>query len=296
MDVWMYEWKDDGIYGCEDLKMKCGANVQNQAPFPHRLVRATTDQGLLDSEYAGTQCTSMAATALMLSRLKELNRWISRDLNDWLILGDKYHCILREKLVVSVASDLRVGADELPDILPFLVGNKCFLAHKESEVSGNLCGAFFKDLEDATSSTFKPMEFPALGDYLPRVLSEDGPTSIILTIMGYSVALKKENKVIYLLDSHSRDDRGQPAPSGEGAAVLIEFQSVEEVTNYIIDTYKCLTDGAQYTAVRFSFDESDLATIQTVAGAINENFNIENIHELQLIEGSTLQVLEENDQ
>lgn len=239
------------------------------------MVRASIDQGLLYSEYAGTQCTSMATTALLLSHLKELNSWDSKDLYDWLILGDNYHRILREKLVVAVGSDLRVGVDDLPDILPFVVGNKCFLAHRESEVSGNLCGAPFKDLEDATATTDKPMEFPALGDYLPRALSEEGPTSILLTIMGYSVALKKENGVIFLLDSHSRDARGRPAPSGEGAAVLIEFQTAEEVAKYIVDTYESLTDGVQYTAVRLSFNETDPATIQTVAGAIYEPFESE---------------------
>ena len=69
-------------------------------------------------------------------------------------------------------------------------------------------------------------------------------------------------QVIFIADSHSRDDLGKPAPNGK--AVLMKFSSLRQVKNYITENYSTLNSSnfcqIQYLLVEIvSSQSSDLA-------------------------------------
>ena len=69
----------------------------------------------------------------------------------------------------------------------------------------------------------------------------DNTNGALLFLQGYTISLLKDNETnnIYVFDSHSRDDHGQPSP--EGKSILMVFSFPHEIIRYILETYKNTT-------------------------------------------------------
>ena len=60
-------------------------------------------------------------------------------------------------------------------------------------------------------------------------------TGCLLFVIEVCIAVIPHGKVFYLLDLHSRDEKGSPVPYG--TSVLLKFVNASELERYLIEIY-----------------------------------------------------------
>ena len=96
----------------------------------------------IKSNYASTQCTSMALTTLALRHQMTAHWGAVRDLESWLDSGHANHVHFMEDLKFSINSDGRISLEDVPASVPIPVGGesegdkKILLARAQTYCSG----------------------------------------------------------------------------------------------------------------------------------------------------------------
>ena len=71
-----------------------------------------------------------------------------------------------------------------------------------------------------------------------NILSTVVFNGIIFLTNGFSLSIIADKQFYYIVDSHSGDTLGRPSPYGTG--VILRFENVVELVNYIFDIYHYL--------------------------------------------------------
>ena len=168
-------------------------------------------------ETAGVQCACMSLFSLCWSVVKSIFRWSPSDLDFVLINGDSiYKDLLHGPGGLSFVRHLSI--DDLPHEIHFpqgLVGIE-FLENKTGEISYNRSDATLVSLFYSVS---------IIGN------------GFLIFINGFTIAViyGRGLNSYFLFDSHSRNQQGLPVP--EGKSILIKFSRVQDIENYLRETY-----------------------------------------------------------
>ena len=171
------------------------------------------DPGFGDS--VGKQCACNTLTSICWSVNRRVKIWKTSDLDFLLTKGDELF------KVVNINPSLYF--DELP---------------KELKLSG----IDFKVEFSRVDNGFWRDESNCFDVFLDDDLFfSENTNGALLFLQGYTISLLKDNetKNIYVFDSHSRDEHGQPSP--EGKSILMVFSFPHEIIRYILETYKNTT-------------------------------------------------------
>ena len=163
---------------------------------------------------AGIQCACNTLTSICWSVNRRVKIWKSFDLDYILIKGNE--------IFEAVNLNRSLYFDELP---------------KEFKLAGTDITVEFSKIDNG----FLRERFNSFDVFLNiDFFFSDNSNGAILFFQGYTISLlKDDSKNIYIFDSHSRDDHGQPSP--EGKSILMTFLSADEVERYVLETYKATT-------------------------------------------------------
>jgi len=164
-------------------------------------------------ETAGIQCSSNCFYAICYAHFRKLSLWKSHDLDYILEQGDR--------------NFKKLGIRESPFIDQF---------SKVVEIGNSTCTLEFNILDghfvsgDSISVNFVQKEI--LLEHAGAVLVIDGSC---LGIMHYTTL---HNTKFFLFDSHSRNSEGHRVPGDLGTSVLLKFNEINEIKQYIRSVYK----------------------------------------------------------
>ena len=154
---------------------------------------------------SGKQCSCIALYSIAYSTLKSLCRWSSNDLDIIVVNGNQ--------VFKKVNIDNHLMVSELP--LELYIG-KCKINVSYSDFPN--VGVLKTDVS----------MLPDLIHNLTLCPSWNGS---LFFIKGFCFSIMTENDYFYIFDSHSRDSVGLPC--SEGASVLLKFESVEMVADFL---------------------------------------------------------------
>ena len=190
----------------------CGDGHQRHLHFA-KLVHGSFHQGNPQfGASAGLQCAANSLVSICWARIKRMGFWSSTDLDDILIYGDDVYKQVAEKI-----ENYRIlGVDDLP---PFVViEGHSFSINYTLEKTGEI-------REGILVEPFNCL----LGSC--RLFS----TGALLFINGLTMAIIFTNLAYYLFDSHSKDNQGKA--SQHGTSILLKFETLENLENYIYEVY-----------------------------------------------------------
>ncbi|XP_046343491.1 uncharacterized protein LOC124124380 isoform X2 [Haliotis rufescens] len=185
------------------------------------------------SKHPGSQCTSMAFTAILTSGFLPVGLWTQTIMDRILFLGDKLHACLLAEMGRWAPCNGHLAADEMPSQpkdTHGIWGVKCKrnleyqgFIHPDLTCLSSLrrqlteCGIpdqRLRDLDDAISSCFSA-----------------GSAGCLLTSCGVSSAIfKNPEGGVVVFDSHAKDVTGRTC--SEGKSSLLTFISLDGVVAY----------------------------------------------------------------
>ena len=193
---------------CDDISENLGPKMFS------KIVQGTFSQGNSKfSESAGLQCCAIALYAGAFSCLKQMSRWTSETL-DRIVEGgdDLFHLIGKNRYL---------GVEDLPQEV-LILNAKVSVAFRY-----NVHGIFCR--ERIYQNTFKDM-------ILNETIDNSGVLVWLSEICIYIGFQQFVTGVKYaLFDSHSRGPTEKIAE--EGTSILLLFDNIDSLTNYIYDTY-----------------------------------------------------------
>lgn len=163
----------------------------------------------------GSQCTCITLYGICFSVFKSVSTWNKKDLDYVIENGDRLYKLQN-------TSDF-LSCPDLPRSLKIC----------DVMVTVNFDINLFDFLSDSNSKLL-------LIRNLHSTLVFSG---ILFLINGFSFSIISVQNFYYIVDSHSRNTLGQPSPFG--VAVVLKFENIVEVVNYIFDIYHH-TDSTQY--------------------------------------------------
>lgn len=191
--------------------------------------------------FAGMQCTAMAYTALILAFLRHMpiQHWNTDVIDAILNEGNLvYTNILdltpdlpaRYLMHNELPSNVSLGPNSIhsSSYLDMFYGH---ITRQQSQVA--LADDMSSPIESALQQGFQISEY--------ALLTLDSQTIAIFMIDGN----------FYIYDSHSRSDRAVLCP--DGSAVLVEFDSLQELTQFVQTNY----DGARYDLTPIVFENGN---------------------------------------
>ncbi|XP_046544285.1 uncharacterized protein LOC124254487 [Haliotis rubra] len=169
------------------------------------------------SENAGTQCTSMAYTAVVASAFLPVGIWSRNTLDTILQLGDQLHEQILTNMGNNAPQNRFLAFDELPHkprIGAFRWPVKCaFGPEHQGVISAN--GDHNSEIERYLKETFG-----------------EGYSGCLMTFDGMTSAVLQNNDETYsVFDSHGRNIMGMI--DGEGQASLLRFTSLIDVAKHV---------------------------------------------------------------
>ena len=176
----------------------------------------------------GIQCSCMALIAVCWSLFKKVSLWSSFELDSILLNGDFLFKALKKNRILDV--------EDLPQsfLIKDSIINIEYLENKTGEI---ILNAYLLSISEIISS--------CCGSFFKR------GSGAILFINGYTLSIISGKGCFYIFDSHSRDENG--SKSANGTAVLLKFNSLCLIDNYIKDTYYdgSFESGSLYYQIQF---------------------------------------------
>ncbi|XP_014679363.1 PREDICTED: uncharacterized protein LOC106819228 [Priapulus caudatus] len=156
----------------------------------------------------GKQCMTNALLSLVYSYVSNVNNWMAEDLNKILVSGDSFYTQTPKSQDFLLVS-------EIPKY--FTCFDKNFKITDKTSMVG---------LVNAVTAE---APYSVLADSLQSL---DASNPYALICLGcYASAVFLNNGQYFLFDSHARNDHGLPASNG--TAVLLAFNSVVDLTQYV---------------------------------------------------------------
>ena len=164
---------------------------------------------------SGKQCSCMSLTAICWTSIRKITIWKAFDNDFILVQGDK--------LYKSTQMERYLSYDEIPTEVTF-------------EMAGNVNVEFVRVTDGFCDNSNEPDNFIDQNYFY-----SDNTNGIIFVFKDMCVAILKDTKRnVYVFDSHSRNEKGEPLPDEDGKSALLMFASVNDVKNYIFSTYENL--------------------------------------------------------
>ena len=154
---------------------------------------------------AGKQCACCSLFSICFNKIRSPGYWNTEDLDFLVREGDNLYKSLRKDTYLMVP--------DLPQYVPMF----------ESLVSVRYLENKFGFNSYSPISFLKPQNESSAYD------------GAIFFIKGLCISLIYQKRAIYLFDSHSRNNCGQPIPNGFSA--LIKFKRTKDVEQFIVSTY-----------------------------------------------------------
>lgn len=236
---------------------------QNPGPYSFvSIIRATFHQG--NQKFGttrGTQCTCIALYGICFSVIKSIARWNENDLESVVEKGDLLYKKQPEGTFLSCA--------DLPRLVE--IENLSLPVSFENDII-----SFIDNRPDSQTELIRN---------LSTIYSF---SAVLFIIKGYGFSIVSKCNMLYLVDSHSRDDMGLPA--ADGSAIILKFANLVDLTNYITYVYhgnaesetqydiqfiqvSCenITSVEWYTALRKHKSESQLRSFKTTRKKLSAN-------------------------
>ena len=166
-------------------------------------------------EFSGTQCSCMAIASICMTKIRKPTIWKELDLDFILTHGDN--------LFKTTGKKRPLYFDELPEV--FEINNNYFqIEYPRTDDN------FISDENECSQFVDE--------DYL----FSNSISGAIIFFNDYCISIiKDKDSSLFVFDSHSRDQNGQPVPEEEGKSILMRFRTVESIRYYMIKTYKKIT-------------------------------------------------------
>ena len=192
-----------------DIESNPGPFTVEGNGFPQNHVAGDFHQG--DSRFSpqsrGNQCYPNSLVALIYTKIKETQEWVTSDINEILILGDKLYQLIRLQTNYN-----HLNMSDLP----------CFV-----EIFEYICNVQQDDQILAQRVPSVP-GILSLNESLSQCFETNDCT--LICIGSYALAVIKTGTHYYVFDSHARDNKGLPHP--DGTAVLLLFANIEYLCEY----------------------------------------------------------------
>ncbi|KAL3837527.1 hypothetical protein ACJMK2_022878 [Sinanodonta woodiana] len=206
--------------------------ISSAEGIPVNAVFGTFNQGQIPNEFAGSQCTSIALTALAYhDEVSHIKYWNSLDLDNVLRWGTSNHHMYRTVMGFSSHPDGRISLSDLPTQSEVQLDQKTCLFSTSEMVFGPL--RYGADVAEETEG------IPSLGKGL-RAVSYCSKT-LLITINCFSHAIIAHKESYYLIDSHGH--LNIPGMPKNNNSVCLKFSSQRELVAFLIRQYH---DAAHY--------------------------------------------------
>lgn len=195
--------------------------VNNSDHFPHRVLQGSFHQG--DDRFvlnSGRQCATNSITAVMMSVLKDVQTWTTKDLNAVLLHGDELYTSMRlQKKINDPTKRGFVSIAELPTV--HTLYNTTFTINLGESFSGVIgVDLYDESLRDVSMS---------IEEALQRALFQFD--ACLLNIHDYICAVIKAGSTFAVVDSHSRNGKGMV--ENEGTSVVVYCDDLHMLCNYV---------------------------------------------------------------
>ncbi|CAG2254819.1 unnamed protein product [Mytilus edulis] len=205
-----------------------------------RLVcKGSLHQGEIES--GGRQCTCIALVFLTLNDIPKSVQEVDNILHKG---TTTYQSLARDDNVYFLITDF-------PDRVS--IENEIF----DLSVRNPISGMVLQEIDHLDSLTFKL-------DSAVEQCFGIAPTCFLTTgnNPGYTIGIKNIDEHYYVMDSHSRDDKGLSSPLGK--AVVLQFNSVEQLVKYIKDMCHSLSNtDMQYELTPIIIRKTSVLTSST---------------------------------
>ncbi|XP_037395199.1 uncharacterized protein LOC108432566 [Pygocentrus nattereri] len=169
---------------------------------------------------ANKQCVANSVTAIMMSRVKNVLSWTTRDLDDVLLNGDRLYSSIRDAGVIHDASGYLLVRD-LPT---------------EHSLHGHWFELSYSD--DMFVGLFGVSEYGEMqGVYMShdeaviRVLSQFD--ACLFTVNVNTCAIIKQGSWFVLIDSHARNAHGEEEDGDSGTSLVAYHANMESLLNHV---------------------------------------------------------------
>ena len=205
-------------------------NHYDMSNQPFKVVQGSFHQG--DSRFgysAGIQCSCNTLVSICYSKFRYPTLWKSQDLDYILTEGD------------SNFKRLRFTESPFLDQFP----KKVFVDDQECGIEFNIVHGEFRSNDIAINFISDELLFRHSG--------------ALIILCGYSIAVTFYGREYFVFDSHSRDELGSLCPNGK--SVLMRFKSLQDINNYMRQTYNTLHFQILYVDVSIENFESKKETV-----------------------------------
>lgn len=172
---------------------------------------------------AGAQCTAIALIVLLSATLQPVSEWRPHDITQVLFDGTAVHSQIISEIYPSAHASTMLLHNDLPSHLEYR-GQSFRLQYIVDQFAGVLGQENVRIVGDPSTSFIESVE---VGSALS--------SHMLLTIGSTTVALVCHGDTFYIIDSHGRDSNGRAA--SDGVAVMMCFNSVQELHSYLISIY-----------------------------------------------------------
>ncbi|XP_071101173.1 uncharacterized protein [Haliotis cracherodii] len=186
------------------------------------------------SRHAGTQCTSMAFTAIVASSVVPVGLWTPATLDSVLVIGDRLHDARLGTMGSKAPISKHLAADEMLEEPEDSQSRWPVRCSRVSEMQGLLYPGNMDSNSLRSQLTWEWMPGQPLrdfGDAVGRVFSAQDCQGAVITFNGRSSALLQNPAGGWVVvDSHAKDVLG--ATDVDGKASLLRFPSLSHVVAY----------------------------------------------------------------
>ncbi|KAL6455399.1 hypothetical protein MHYP_G00361430 [Metynnis hypsauchen] len=219
---------------------------------PSRVIGSFHQGHLRFGVNANKQCVTNSVTAIMISRVKNVLTWTTRDLDDVLLNGDHFYSRIRDAGVIhDMSGYLFVG--DLPTEHS-LHGYRFRLNYSDDMFVGLFGVSEYGEMQGVYMSH---------DEALMRVLSQFD--ACLFTVKVNTCAIIKQGSWFVLIDSHARNAHGE-ADGDSGTSLVAYHANMESLLNHITVL------GLSLSAEREPFEVTGVIATVTDASSVPEGF------------------------
>ncbi|KAL7863388.1 hypothetical protein SRHO_G00123720 [Serrasalmus rhombeus] len=169
---------------------------------------------------ANKQCVANSVTAIMMSRVKNVLSWTTRDLDDVLLNGDRLYSSIRDAGVIHDASGYLLVRD-LPTERS-LHGHRFELSYSDDMFVGLFGVGEYGEMQGVYMSH---------DEAVIRALSQFD--ACLFTVKVNTCAIIKQGSWFVLIDSHARNARGEEEDGDSGTSLVAYHANMESLLNHV---------------------------------------------------------------